>query len=361
MNTVMFPNKEAIEASAASWIAALDRGLQPMEEVELDKWLEESPLHGEALVKCASMWDLLDVLEPIAKLFPMEEGDFGAAHSAEASPQVFVQPGTPWLKFAVAASLLMAMGALTYSFIPVSPEQAGYVTQTPVNPTVITPAAQPQTQAVRYQTEVGEVSAFTLDDGSQVELNTDSEVIVSFSEQQRDIKLVKGEAFFTVAKNPNKPFVVEVGEERVTAVGTAFSIDLSSPVGTEVFVTEGKVRVNRANSERRSSYPELFLTPGQKVFISETEANISTDLSSDSLLAWRQGMLVFEGESLAEVILEIDRYTPMSFKIVDQSIAEIPVGGFFKTGDLEQLLLVLEQNFGVSSYRLGEEILLSKK
>ena len=73
MNSIKFPNTELVEQDAAQWIAKVDRGLKPNEEIELSQWLEASPVHGETLIKCASMWDLLDVLSPIAKLMPVEK------------------------------------------------------------------------------------------------------------------------------------------------------------------------------------------------------------------------------------------------------------------------------------------------
>lgn len=358
MNTVIFPVMEQVEARAAEWIAVIDRGISAVEEQELDTWLEESPIHGEVLVKCASMWDLLDVLKPISKLLPLEEpSSFGDSSTQE---EIVSNVGRG-RAMALAASLVLSITAALYV------GQAYFVENNAPLVNTVTPAEQTQRGVARrsYKTAVGEISNVSLADGSTLELNTDSEVLVGFSDTQRDITLLRGEVFFDVAKNPNIPFVVAVGADRVTAVGTAFSVDLSNPESMEVLVTEGQVRVNRATSELSLSapnvaYQEIFLAPGQKVVISKNNHQVSNDQDSDSALAWRQGMVLFEGETLAQAIREIDRYTPLSFRILDDEIATIPVGGFFRTGDLDQLLLVLEQNFGVSSYRLGEEILLSK-
>jgi transmembrane sensor len=358
MNTLSFPLKKQVEAKAAWWIAVIDRGITQAEEDHLDQWLNESPMHGEVLVKCASMWDLLDVLEPISRLLPLED----QTNSNDVTPDHHVDDSSRHSKaFALAASLVFGVSAVLYL---AGPNSISHEAQT-VAATSIAEVAVEEPEGRRYKTAVGEISNVALADGSTLKLNTDSEILVNFSATQRDITLLKGEVFFEVAKNPNKPFVVAVGEERVTAIGTAFCVDLSTPESLEVLVTEGQVRVNREAStlsvtDQHLPYEEVFLTPGQKVVISDNTSSVSHDQNSDSMLAWREGMLLFEGETLEQAIREIDRYTPLSFKIIDHEIAEIPVGGFFRAGDLEQLLLVLEQNFGVSSYRLGEEVLLSK-
>jgi transmembrane sensor len=158
---------------------------------------------------------------------------------------------------------------------------------------------------------------------------------------------------------------------RITAVGTAFSIDISSANDTEVLVIEGRVKVDRLSSALASAKNEIktartqqkspvYLNKGQQVLMNYNAAKVSYNDDIDAALAWREGRIIFSGESLAVAVREIDRYIPLDFEIVDQQIASIPVGGFFKTGDLDQLLLIFEQNFGVVSERKGNKILLSK-
>ncbi len=375
MNSVEFPNMEVIEQSAAEWVTKIDRGLTAEEQRALSEWLEVSPVHGEALVKCASMWDLLDVLSPIAKLMPIDKLNLHAEHAAfEESPDLdstMVDGETkasnirrfsnsrsgPW---AIAATILMAVGI--YFVQPIQP--ATQSLSTPVN---MAEKTRESSQLKRYKTGVGEMSTVTLADGSVLQLNTDSELSIQFTENRRQLELLSGEVYFEVAKDPSKPFVVDVGSDQVVAVGTAFNIDARPGLDTEVLVTEGKVQVNvNANLKKngftagRGKADELFLIPGQKVTIGENSPKVSDQQDSDTLLSWREGMLIFQGEPLSEAIREIDRYTALSFTIMDESIAQIPVGGFFKTGDTDQLLQILSLNFGVESKRIGDEVLLYK-
>ena len=211
---------------------------------------------------------------------------------------------------------------------------------------------------VFFTTAIGEMSTVTLSDGSILQLNTDSEVNVAFSDEVRQLELISGEVFFEVAKDPNKPFIVDVGEDKVAAIGTAFNIDARPGLDTEVLVTEGKVKVS-LNSEKKEK-DEVYLTRGQKVTIVGNTPDVKYDQDTDALLSWRDGMLVFEGEPLQEAVREIDRYTPLTFTIMDDAIADIPVGGYFKTGDTDQLLKILNLNFGVQSKQIGDEVLLYK-
>ncbi len=349
MNSINFPNMEQVDEMAAAWVARIDRGLSVKEEDDLSSWLEESPVNGEALVKCASMWDLLDVLSPIAKLMPIESLELQERSVVRESKFGQKAGFIPW---GIAATLMIA----TWFF-------GGDNFNSPVSDTATPVAVESSDQTsivsgVVYRTAVGEMSQVTLDDGSKLQLNTDSEVRVDFSASTRQLELISGEVFFDVAKDPSKPFVVNVGDDQVTAVGTAFNIDALVGGDTEVLVTEGKVKVNHNSDGKVSAYQELFLTPGQSVKIIGNTPEIKEDLDPEALLSWRQGVLVFQGESLAEAIKEIDRYTPLSFTIMDEEVANVSVGGFFKAGDTEQLLLILKQNFGVSSTRIGDEILL---
>jgi transmembrane sensor len=352
MNTIAFPNLRDIEDQATNWIAKIDRGLLADEQVSLEAWLAESELHGEALVKSASMWDLLDVLKPISTLMPInvpinqeaevnlprEQNKFGSGATKG------------WL---VAASFMLLIGALIYTNLPI------------LSDSTLPPLADQRSDITQfashtYKTAVGEISTVSLTDGSTLELNTDSEVRVRFTDSKRNIELLRGEVYFDVAKNAAKPFEVKVGLDKVTAIGTAFSIDAGESLDDsrsvlEVIVTHGKVRVTSRNRQL-----PLYLEHGQKAVARDDSFEVSYQSDARSNLAWREGMIVFEGESLTDVVRELNRYTPLKFRLMDPQLKSISVGGFFKTGDLDQLLAVLESNFSVSSEIVGDEILLTK-
>lgn len=353
MTTIKFPSQTDTLSDATEWIAKIDRGLSNQEEQQLSEWLTQSPAHGKTLVHAASMWDLLDVLRPIAELLPMSDEHFeDAARTADKTPS---GRSSSVGRVAMAASVLVSLGALGgWLFMQMN-------AVAPQNQTAVADVPSEPARIIRhYQTDFGETSLYTLADGSVMQLNTNSSVTVEYSSNQRQIELVAGEVFFEVAKDPHKPFVVASGDDRVTAVGTAFSVDISSEKSLEVMVTEGKVTVNRTTGAAARVYPEVVLTPGQRVVVRDSQPDVSVEQDPEASLAWREGFVVFNGEPLSAVVSEIDRYTSLTFKITDPELASVPVGGYFKTGDLEQLLLVLQQNFGVAHQRNGNEILLSK-
>ena len=344
MQTLLFPNQEVVLSRATTWIAKIDRGLSAEEQRALAQWLEASPHHGEALVQCASMWDMLDILQPIAKLMPMQDFDIESETDMPKKSNMGKVAG-----FALAASVAAITAFSMIAFLPKSESNQSPVTAQ-VTPRIIQ----------HYQTGVGETTVFALSDGSLMQLNTNSKVAVEYTTNARNINLLQGEVYVDVAKDVNKPFTVESGADRVTAVGTAFSVDRRADDETEVIVTEGTVRVNRRADEAGQRYDDLYLTPGQRLLVGDARPQLSIDDDPESALAWREGMIVFRGEPLREASRDIDRYTALSFEITDPQLAEIPVGGYFKTGDLDQLLAILEQNFGVAHTRQGNQVLLSR-
>ena len=363
MKTVRFPSQDIAARQAAAWIATLDRGISASEEQRLHHWLEESPAHGEMLVQCAYVWDMADALKPIASILPIEQYqgiDRGSVAQSDGpmSHTVFSGIHSGYL---IAASL----GLLTIAVLILSSMWGGRWSGLDAGTTVALKPI-PDVQTADHRTAVGERSTVLLPDGSELVLNTDTRVSIAFSDTQRRLILKQGEVYFDVAKDSARPFVVATSVGQVTAVGTAFNIDSSGREGTEVLVTEGRVRIDRNGSSDDQPDVEIdrdntvYLSPGEKVVLSPEKTNVLQEDDMVSALAWKEGMIIFSGEPLETVVHEIDRYTPLELRIVDPGIASIPVGGFFKTGDMDQLLRVLEQNFGVRSERRGKQILLSK-
>ena len=353
-NTLSFPNMPEVEEQASLWLAALDRGLTKKENKQLEQWIDAHPTHAETLVKFASMWDELDVLKPISYIMPLEVQHINTENEQSSQPE---QNYGGW---AVAASVMLVAMLMAFNFY----SKSGSI----------------ESQSVfyaNYQTEIGENSDVTLPDGSVLKLNTDTSLTVVYSKNERRVLLHQGEAHFDVAKNENYPFKTIVGSSTVTAIGTAFNIQLDKLQQVEVTVTEGKVLVDKVEKQRDNQLlPALFESEEQTENSSQNNgvllgvgemARISNEVDDTRLLdeddletslAWQQGMIIFQGETLTEVIEEVSRYTAVKFEIVDQSIASTSVGGYFKTGDVEQLLLALEQNFNIPHTRKGNRVKL---
>lgn len=188
-------------------------------------------------------------------------------------------------------------------------------------------------QSSIFQTGVGERSTVTLADGSKVTLNTRSRVEVSYSPDQRSLRLISGQALFEVAKNRDRPFVVHAGPRQVTALGTAFDIRLDGRT-VQVTLIEGRVKVEptRPTLLQKVAAPERELVPGQQL-VATAESFAATVRPADTTAAtrWREGKVVFADTPLTEAVAEMNRYSAEPILIGDPALAEFSVNGMFLT------------------------------
>lgn len=216
-----------------------------------------------------------------------------------------------------------------------------------------------------YRTAVGGLAAVPMSDGSRITLNTDSEVRVAVTETERRVELSQGEAFFEVAKDPSRPFVVEAGDKRVVAVGTRFSVRRNGKSDDVlVVVTEGVVRLETsttpllARGEGRTHPWEGEGTPGH----GETRLTAGTVARSNDagtliqekplaeteiMLSWRSGYLVFKDTTLADAVAEFNRYNLKKIVIEDASVAGIRIGGNFRSTNVDAFVRLLEDGFPI--------------
>ena len=212
-----------------------------------------------------------------------------------------------------------------------------------------------------YHTDVGQQMTFTLPDRSTVQMNTDTELLVAFTDDARNIALRRGEAFFEVAHDNNRPFVVEAGLGSIRAVGTGFVVRVDRDL-VEVTVTEGVVELKHASQngaefsepdDRADALPAAKLGEGYRVEYDRRVGSPAVvapeDLDRD--LAWRQGLLVFEDQTLEEVLQEVGRYTETRLIVADSTLAQLRVGGAFRSDDLEALLEFFENGLDISVNR----------
>ncbi|MDT9600116.1 FecR family protein [Sphingosinicella rhizophila] len=183
----------------------------------------------------------------------------------------------------------------------------------------------------RIETAVGEVRRVALADGSVATVNTASRLVVDMGKESRKIRLDEGEAWFKVAHDPARPFLVEAGEVRVRAVGTAFSV-LRDGEGADVLVTEGIVEtwlVGREAESRR-------IDAGTAARVSLASAEIETEAAAPRIeraLAWRQGEIAFDGQTLGEAVAQFNRYNQTKLLVSDPKLGREPVVGYFSATD----------------------------
>ncbi len=193
-----------------------------------------------------------------------------------------------------------------------------------------------------YATALGEVRQVPLQDGSIAALNTQSELEVAISDRVRLIELDRGEVWFKVAKNADKTFLVEVGDVRVMATGTAFSVRRLQG-GAEVVVTEGTVEVWLVGREATRA----ILTAGDIARIGEDQQVVSAEPVdyTDQRLAWRAGKIELAGRTLAEGIAEFNRYNQQKLVLSDPSLANKRLFGVFNMHDAKGFARAVQQAF----------------
>jgi transmembrane sensor len=178
-----------------------------------------------------------------------------------------------------------------------------------------------------YETALGEVRRVPLSDGSFAAINTSTKLVVSMRKQDRNIKLDEGEAWFKVAHDPARPFVVAAGDVRVRAVGTAFSVRRENN-GADVLVTDGVVETWIVGREAQAKR----VAAGNRAFVSSVAPTIEPVAAAPQItraLAWREGQIAFDGEPLAQAISEFNRYNETKLVVDDPELAREPVVGYF--------------------------------
>jgi transmembrane sensor len=197
-------------------------------------------------------------------------------------------------------------------------------------------------------------------DGSHVTLNTNSAIRVALSNTERHVQLDQGEAYFEVARDPARPFVVSAGNKRVVAVGTAFSVRrLGNDV--RVSVTEGKVRIEEQPLLTGTPQSMSLLAAGN---VANTEhGSILVQRESpaevEESLSWRSGYLTFREITLSDAVAEFNRYNSRRIVIEDSAVGDIRLSGRFRTTENDAFVRLLEGGFPIHAERRDHEIILT--
>jgi transmembrane sensor len=200
-----------------------------------------------------------------------------------------------------------------------------------------------------YRTEVGERRVVLLRDGSRVTLNTASTVEVAFTRAQRRVRLVRGEALFEVAHDAAKPFLVDAGAARFQALGTAFNVRVRPDV-VELTVTQGVVAVVAGESGvQRPVAAKISAGAGAVVRSGAVAPTALDDQHLRQRTAWQDGVLEFDGESLAQVVAEFNRYRNQPIVIGDARLETLQIGGRFEVDEADKFLTALTSSFPIAA------------
>jgi transmembrane sensor len=208
-----------------------------------------------------------------------------------------------------------------------------------------------------FATTLGGIDTQRLGDGSQAILASDSALDVHLSRRERRVELHRGEAIFDVAKDPDRPFVVDAGARRIVAVGTRFSVRRDGGE-LRVVVTEGTVRLQPADGAARA--PSSLLPAGSVAQIAGGNALLRSMAVAEAerLLEWRDGLLVFHDTSLRDAVAEFNRYNARKIVVADDRVGALRIGGHFRWDNLDAFVRLLERGFPVRAEVDAERIVL---
>jgi len=364
-----------IEARASEWLVRRESGnWSAEEEARFTQWLNASIAHRVAFLRQEGAWEHAQRLQALRghtppgsvpspddwRLSPFvsdgvaDPGSHNAGQkSIEASNTGAVRTRREWLRGTLAAGLVLAAaGALTW---------------------------YASTSGPYYHTAVGGIASVPMSDGSKVTLNTESAIRLAVSDTERRVQLERGEAFFEVAKDPGRPFVVSAGNKRVVAVGTKFSVRRDGN-DLRVFVTEGKVRFEDdsllaspavAASSQQSGSIAVKPRDDDNVMLLAAGAIARSGDSGvivqerplpevEDYLSWRSGYLTFRDIPLADAVAEFNRYNERKIFIQDPSVAAIRFSGKVRPTSSEGFVRLLEDAFAIRAEHVDGRIVLTE-
>jgi transmembrane sensor len=303
-----------IEAKAAEWLLRREQPLwSPADQAALDGWLNESMSHKAAFWRLEHAWQMAD------RIGALPARDVGPR------PRRMGLPLKWWQASALAASLLLAIALIGLHSRP---------------------TLSPPSTVDTFDTGIGGHRIVPLVDGSRIELNTATNLRTLISKKRRDVWLDRGEAFFAVAHIEGSAFVVHAGPRLITVVGTQFSVRRDGDKVT-VAVVQGRVRVE--DTTPGASTASITVTPGDvAIGLGSSTMVVSNPVTAvEDKLTWRDGRLVFDGTSLAEVADDFNRYNRQQLLISDPSVATIRISGTFKASNVEAFVRLLKEAYGL--------------
>lgn len=292
------------------WVARMDRGtMSAQDEVQLQSWLDSDERNHGLLLRTRATWLSVD-----ARLARDDVPD-------EAIPSEPVAMFRPlWHRRKVLVGAMAAgVAGLVARFTLFDVGQS-------------------------YATRLGEVRRVSLSDGSVMTMNSNTDLAVRLETHARRVDLHQGEAWFEVAKDAQRPFVVSSGQVKARAVGTAFSVRRRD-AGVEVLVTEGIVEAWSGSEQQR-----IRLAAGERLLMTDNaRIHYGSDQKGDveQALAWRSGMIRLSGTTLADAADEFNRYNKRQLLVTDPEVAGEQMAGQFRFNDPEGFAIAVRNSFNL--------------
>lgn len=201
-----------------------------------------------------------------------------------------------------------------------------------------------------YSTKTGQQQMVNLPDNSVITLNTNTKLRITLSGKKRHIDLIEGEAFFDVAPDPERPFVVATDDITVKVLGTKFNVYKLKNGVVQVSVRQGKVQVLSHASDPSTSLLSNYLLPGDILDINSLTGELKKrTVELDHISTWKRGVLEFASVSLENVITEVNRYAQHQIQINDNDLKKISISGVFIIKDLDNFVPFIEKAFNLKA------------
>lgn len=348
--------REQAEGEAREWfLLQQERELNASEQEAFEAWAQEDILHQECFQQLHQIWNGLAEAAALAQAPQRQPSGILSWHqkiSAWFSGGVF---SDGFFSSSVGAALNMrwAIASVAATVIVVS---AVWITA--VNFPVV-PAPQV------YSTGISEVKEIPLSDGSLVTLGADSRMLVDFQQDSRHVSLSKGQAFFDVAKNREKPFYVATHHATVRVVGTRFEV-YQNLDQVKVSVEEGVVEVVRNavkktpellsndTSSIKNALDKRVLTAGHQVRTSAQIMGEVTELNDLEVASWRQGRLVYRDAQLSDVIADVNRYRQGEILLGTEPLKHVRITTSFSVEQVDTVVSMLEKSLPLSVHYESE-------
>lgn len=317
-----------IDDIAAAWVAREDKGtLQTAAARERDDWLAADPRHRGAYVRAHAVFLRAGRASALGRGFG--QGPDISGPDGDSTPK----RAPRWIA-ALATAAVLAMFAIGIQSMLVQPVGAD-----------------------EYRTGLGQVLRVPLPDGSVMTLNSDSQVLVSYGQGERRVTLLRGETLVDVTRDVSRPFVVGTGDTDVVAVGTSFTVRRGDLHSFVVVVNEGTVDIRQP----QPGLEPLRVHANHEVVASRDHGVSVKPLVEQSVyrrLAWREGLIFFEGDTLADAAVEFSRYSDVRLLIEDPEIAQRRVVGLYSSADPEGFAKAVADSLGLEVETAPEGVYL---
>ncbi|EJL33402.1 FecR family protein [Novosphingobium sp. AP12] len=319
--------------AAAFWLERLQDEDGYEDDDLFRAWLATSDENRDAWAHALELWDCFDEAEPEGELEQIRQEALAFRPRRTAAS---------WVRYAIAAAVLGIVG--TTAFLT---SEGGDKSVTP-SPQ-IAQEARPDPRAfgaLDYVTKVGEQRTVTLEDGSKLTLDTASAIDVAYVGQSRLVRLVRGQVYFDVTHDTERPFRVAAGERIVTVLGTRFNVRLA-PGQTSIYLEKGSIGVSPGSDPAHPMSETFRLVPGQMLIAQAGKADQVSTVQGQSGIEWRQGFVQFDGQTLGQAIVEVNRYTTRQMVLRDPNVAALRVSGAFPTNNIESFVQTLSALYPV--------------